>query len=356
MRTQVLATALLLMMNTAIGQRVISSEEAQAAAKRIETATNSGNPAVLNQFLDLDSLVGIIQQKSQAMRDPEFQAGFVPPFKAGFAKYGQQIVTSIQTGNYRLLRNYEIGGVRHLVFRMFGSGGLNYHDYTLIRIRDSIKSSDVFVYTTDEALSSTLGKMVDMMNNSAEHLPEEVGILMKLNQQLAAKDYTSVKEQYEKLGEKYKQNKAFQLINITACHQLNPRLYETAIEQYASRFPDAPSAYLMMIDLYYSRKEIDKGVAAVDMLDKLIGDDKALDYLRGNFYRLAGKQAESIACYEKVYRYDPTLGMNVHALVAAYEEAGEKEKAKTVITGFKKTNSWRESDFHDLVAKYPDLR
>lgn len=356
MRRQLLLGVLLLALRPATAQRTVSSEEARATAHRIETATNSGDAGVLNHFLDLDSLVGIIQQKSQAMKDPEFRAGFAPPFKAGFANYGQRIVASIQTGNYRLLRDYEIGGVRHLVFRMFGSGGLNYHDYTLIRMRDSIKASDVFVYTTDEAMSSTLAKLVDMMNNSAEHLPEEVAILMKMNQQIAAKNYAVVKEQYEKLGDKYKQNKAIQLINITACHQLDPKLYETAIEQYASSFPDAPSAYLMMIDLYYGRKEIDKGLAAIGKLDKLIGDDKALDFIRGNFYRLSGKRAESLACYEKVYQYDPTLAMNVHALVQEYEEKGDKTKARTAITGLKRTNAWHEAEFTDLYAKYPDLK
>jgi len=70
--------------------------------------------------------------------------------------------------------------------------------------------------------------------------------------------------------------------------------------------------------------------------DKLIGDDKALDFVRGNFYKLSGNRAESIACYERVYRYDPTLEMNTNALVHAYEEAGENAKAKAVLAGSKK--------------------
>jgi len=356
MQKQLLLAALLLVLKTGMAQRVISSEEVRAAAQRIEAATNSGDAGALNRFIDLDSLIGIMQQKSQALKDPGFRSGFSQPFKNSFANYGQRIVASVQRGNYRMIREYEAGGVKHLVFRMFGSGGLNYHDYTLIRVKDSIKASDVFVYTTDEAVSSTLAKLVDMMNNSAEHLPEEVGILMKLNQQNAARNYTGVKEQYEKLSDKYKQNKAIQLIYITACHQLDPQLYERAIEHFANSFPDAPSAYLMMIDLYYGRKEYEKGLAAIDKLDKLIGDDKMLDLLRGNFYKLSGKRAESIACYEKVYRYDPTLSMNVHSLVGVYEEAGEKVKAKAVMASFKKTNAWHEADFSDLLAKYPDLK
>jgi len=336
MQKQLLLAALLLILKTVAAQRPISSEEAGAAAKRIEAATNSGDAGVLDHFIDLDSLIGIMQQKSQALKDPAFRSGFAQPFKTSFANYGQQIVTSIRQGNYRLIRNYETGGVRHLVFRMFGSGGLNYHDYTLIRVKDSVKASDVFVYTTDESVSSTLSKLVDMMNNSAEHLPEEVSIMMKLNQQNKAKNYAGVKEQYEKMPDKYKENKAIQLIYITACHQLDLQLYQKAIEHFANSFPDAPSAYLMMIDFYYGRKEYEKGLAAIDKLDKLIGDDKALDFVRGNFYKLSGNRAESIACYERVYRYDPTLEMNTNALVHAYEEAGESAKAKAVLAGSKK--------------------
>jgi predicted Zn-dependent protease len=223
-------------------------------------------------------------------------------------------------------------------------------------VKDSIKAADVFVYTTDEALSSTLSKLVDMMNNSLEHLPEEASVVMNINQQIIAKNYTGVKEQYDKLSEKYKQNKAIQLIYIAACHKLDLQLYESALEHYASRFPDAPSAYLMMIDLYYGRNEYSKGLASIDKLEKLLGGDKALDYLRGNLYRLSGKRAESIACYERVYLYDPTLTLNTHVLVKEYEETGEKAKAKTVMTEFKKTNAFHGADFSDLLAKYPDLK
>jgi tetratricopeptide (TPR) repeat protein len=353
---RVLLAAMLLGIKMVTAQRAISSEEALATAQRIEAATNSGDAGALNHFIDLDSLIAIMQRKSHALKDPTFLMGFTQSFSKGFSNYGQRIVASVQLGNYRLMREYESAGARHLLFRMFGSSGLNYHDYTLIRVKDSIKASDVFVYSIDEPLSSSLAKLTDMMDNSAEHLPEEVSILMNLNRQNTLKNYTGVKEQFEKLDEKYKQNKPIQLIYISACHQLDPQLYENAIEHFGASFPDAPSVYLMMIDLYYLRKEYDKGLTAIDKMDKLIGGDKVLDLFRGNFYKLAGKRAESLACYERVYRYDPSIGANVRFLIQGYEETGEKARAKTVITDFKKTRAFHDADFSDLLAKYPDLQ
>ena len=255
MRKHILFAGLLLVLKMATAQHAISSEEALATANRIETVTNSGDAGMLDHFIYIDSLIGNMRQKSRAMKDPAFLRGFSESFSKSFINYGQRIMVSIQLGNYRLLREYESKGVRHLVFRMFGSGGLNYHDYTLVRVKDSIKASDVYIYSIDEALSSNLATLADMMNNSAESLPEDVSILIKMTDMGNKKNYAGVKEQFEKLDVKYRNSKSLQLIYISACHHIDNALYESALEHFASGFPDAPSAYLMMTDLYYLRKE-----------------------------------------------------------------------------------------------------
>jgi tetratricopeptide (TPR) repeat protein len=356
MQKTLLLTALLLILKTVPAQKPVSSEEARATAQRIEAATNSGDASVLNHFIFLDSLIERLAQKSKTMQNPEFRRGFTESFAKGFSSYGVRIVASVQMGNYRLIREYESGGARHLLFRMFGNGGLNYHDYTLARVKDSIKASDVLVYSTDELLSTTLAKLADMMDNSAESSPELASAMLQLNEQNNKKNYAGVKEQYDKLDEKFKQNKAIQMVYISACHNLGAQLYEEAIEHFGVLFPTAPSNYLRMIDLYYLRKEYDKGLAAIDKIDKLMGGDKVLDYFRGNFYRLSGKPAESIGCYQRVYQYDPTIGNNVLLLTMVYEETGEKAKAKATLDAFRKTNVFHAADFSDVIAKYPDLK
>jgi len=356
MRKSLLLAASLLFLKTGEAQRPITSEEAKAAALRIEVVTNNGDPGALNRFFYIDSLLGRMATKSHSMQDPEFRRGFTESFSKSFASYGARIVGSIRMGNYRLLREYESGGTRHVVFRMFGTSGLNYHDYSLFRLKDSIKASDIFVYTTDELLSSTLAKLTDMMDNSIESTPELASAIMSMNEQNNKKNYLGVKEQYNKLSDKFKQNKAIQMIYIAACHQLGTQLYEEAIEHFVALFPNVPSGYLMMIDLYFLRKEFDKGMAAIDKMDRLLGGDPVLDYFRGNFYKLSGKAAESLTCYERVYRFDPTIASDVLALAMGYEDAGEKQKAKTVIADFKKTGAFHAADFSDLFTKYPDLK
>jgi len=351
-----MVTALLFAVTVAAAQRPIGSGEALATAHRIEAATNRGDAGALDRFLDLDSLIDRMRQKSHALKDPAFFRGFSESFTTNFGHYGQRILPSIKLGNYRLLREYESKGSRHLLFRMFGAGGLNYHDYTLIRVKDSIKAADVYVYSIDESMSGSIATLADMMNNSAEKLPEDVSMMIKLTDENNKKNYAGVKEQYEQLDEKYKKTKAMQLVYISACHHLDQALYEGALEHFAASFPDAPSGYLMLIDLYYLRKEYDKGFTALDKMDKLLGGDPALDIFRGNFYRLQGKKAESLACYERVFRYDPGIAANARFLIVAYEEAGDKAKAKTVITEFRKTGAYHEADLSDLFTKYPELK
>jgi len=354
MRSLLSGICLLFLLNAASAQRPITPEEAQAVAQWIETATNSGNANVLNHFIDVDTLLARVGQKSEVMQDPEFRRGFSESFAKSFTNYGTKIVASIQKGNYRLLHEYESGGDRHLLFRMFGSGGLNYHDYTLIRVKDSIKAADVRLYSTDELMSVTLSRLTDMMSpgKSQDEADAFVHISSENNQQ----HYAAVKEIYDKTDEKIRNNKTIQLIYISACHHIDSKSYQDALEHFSQLYPDAAPAYLLMIDLYLLQKNYEKGLAAIDKIDKLVNEDKVLDYFRGNYYRAAGKPAESIACLERVYHYDPTISLTAHLLVRSYEEEGEKAKAKKVMDDFKKSNAFHAAEFSDLAGLYPDLK
>lgn len=335
----------------------VTDGEALNLAHRIETATNNGNPDELNRLLDIPSLVDKISKKSKALEDPGFRQGFESSFRQSMTSYGDKILASVKNGSYRLLREYDDKGTKHLFFRMFGTGGLNYHDFTLVKVKDSLRASDVYVYSVDDVISNTMADLVNRMMAKAEtaDLPEDTKVLLKMTEYADQKNYSSAKEMYDHLDSKFQQSKAIQVLYINVCHRLDPALYEKALDHYVSSFPEMASGYLMMIDLYYLEKKFDKGLAALDQLDKLVKQDPCLDLYRGNFYRLSDKKSEGLACYERLYKYDPVISINTLKLIAAYAESGQNEKARTVIGEYKKTSSFREEELKALYTKYPGL-
>lgn len=336
--------------------QAITDEEALKTGHQIETTINSGNPAFMNYFMDPDHFIENVRQKSKAMKQAAFLRGFKETFVPTLHRFGDQIAASVRgTGNYRLLKESDEKGVKHLFFRMFGSSGLNYYDFALVRVGDSIKASDVFLYTTDSWMSANTAELADLLMKSDD--PEGAAdMIVKMRKKLTAKDYDGIKQMYDNMDEKLKANKSLQLLYITACRQLDMTLYQHALEHYAFTFPDGGSAYLMMIDAYYLKKEYEKGMAALDKLDKVVGGDPFLDFYRAIFYLLWEKKPESKTYFENVYRYDPSITRNTVKLASIYAEAGETDKAKKVIEVYKKTETYQEKDLDALYLKYPDLK
>jgi predicted Zn-dependent protease len=269
--------------------------------------------------------------------------------------FARQILASIRNGNYTLLREFDDHGTKHLLFRMFGDGGLNYHDYKLVRVGDSIKAGDFYTYSLDEWTSTQIARLTDIMGQS-NNISEDAQNIEKMTQEMNRQDYAAVKRSYDQLDKKYQHSKGVQLLYIHACYHIDLGLYQKALEDYAATFPDAASSYLMMLDLYYMQKEYAKGISAIDKLDKVIGGDPLLDYYRGNIYNLMNKQAEATACYEKVYRYDPTLKANVLKLAGQYAASNEKEKAQKIIAAYMQTPAYHIGDLNALYEQYPGLK
>lgn len=341
----------------AASSQSITDAQAQEAGHALEAAVNSGNGYAIDHFLYPDSLLERLRQKSQYLKSPEAFKGFTSTFVPTLTKGGisKQVLAIIHNGNYRLLREYDQGGRKHLLFRMFGDGGLCYQNFVLIRVGDSIKAADLFNYSSDEWISSSIAMVTDMFALRSDSTGD-AGILKKMTEQLNSSEYMDLKATFEALAPEYKKNKSIQMIYISACHHIDLGLYEQALEGYGKTFPDAAGSYLLMLDLYYLRKEYDKGLDCLDKLDKVVGGDTLLDFYRGNIYTAMDKKADALIRYENVYRYDPTLRANVLRLTAAYAAADQKNKARKVIAAYMETPGYHIGDLNPLYERYPDLK
>jgi tetratricopeptide (TPR) repeat protein len=356
MKNSILLTALILFCIGYLTAQTVSKEEALQFGHRLETATNNGDPYMLDHIFDMDKMGEVITQKSKVMSgNAEFAAGMRRGFTQGVQGYGNLILTTIYNGSYRLLRGYEKDGKQHLLFRMIGKGGLNYHDYILTKSKDSIKATDCFVYTTDEMLSTTISKIADLLDSSPI-MPDDAESLVQLTRLYEKGDYAGAKAYYDKLTPKTRQDKATQVLYLAICSKLDRSEYQETLERYVRLYPNESNGYLMMLDLYRLKKEGNKGLMAVNRLDSLIGTDPFLNFYRGVFYEQAGEKALSLACYEKAYQSDPDIVINTKALLMAYGEANENDKAKIVIAEYRKSRSFKQQILDNIYKKYPALK
>jgi tetratricopeptide (TPR) repeat protein len=187
-------------------------------------------------------------------------------------------------------------------------------------------------------------------------MPDDAESLVQLTRLYEKGDYAGAKAYYDKLTPKTRQDKATQVLYLAICSKLDRSEYQETLERYVRLYPNESNGYLMMLDLYRLKKEGNKGLMAVNRLDSLIGTDPFLNFYRGVFYEQAGEKALSLACYEKAYQSDPDIVINTKALLMAYGEANENDKAKIVIAEYRKSRSFKQQILDNIYKKYPALK
>ena len=318
---------------------------------------NSGDASLLHNLFDLPSFAALLEQKSEAAKIPGFMEGFLGKFN--FMVFGTQTLQNIRNGSFHLLHNIETKGQRHLVFRVFGTGGLNYYDFTLVKIKDSVKASDVLPFITGELLSTNVATVVDLAVDGAKttgQLSEEMAALVQMRNYKLKADFTSVKTSFEKLEPRYQRNRVFQIYYIEACQHLDKALYKQALENYHDLWPEAPNAFLLMLDMYYMNQDFEKLLTTINQLDSLVGGDPFLDLFRGNAVKSLGKTAEAEQYYLAVEKYDPASISILQLLLLLYSETHQPAKAKATLERYRATAGARKDIIDDLVKKYPELR
>jgi tetratricopeptide (TPR) repeat protein len=337
--------------------RVVTDSAAVQLGREIERDDDDRRQSRLSQILDPASFVQRMSDRCPSLKEPAFRRGFMETFLPNLPKIGGSLATSSIGGSYRLIKEYDSNGVKHLLFRAFGTKGLNYHDYSLIKVKDSIKASDIYLYTTGEFFSYTIADLVTAMDASKNLQTEsdELKAISRMREDVKQHKYLEAKTIYEGLSSVMRDEKAIQITYIGVTQQISDSLYEAALDHFQTIFPNAPNTYLLMLDLCYFKKEFQKGIETVDKLDAMVGDP-ILNLYRGNFVKLSGKSEEAIGYYQKAYQFEPGFKMNTRALIVTYAEVGRTDDAKKVIAEFKQLKGIQPEDLADIYTAYPSLK
>jgi tetratricopeptide (TPR) repeat protein len=161
---------------------------------------------------------------------------------------------------------------------------------------------------------------------------------------------------FERLPQDLQGSKAMLIAYMEACKRISSKDYKAALENFSRAYPNSPNAYLLLIDISALEKDYDKTLFAINKIDEIVEGDPILDYYRGNVYFLLQKNKESITCFEKVYAYDPELGMNMQALIAIYVKEEQVDKAKKIVETYKTSKGFDPVVLDLLNGKYPALK
>jgi tetratricopeptide (TPR) repeat protein len=337
-------------------------------AKIIEDSIRQKKGNYLNSSIDLEEFFKRLNSNKNG-NDPISWNG-KPAFMKGLAsslKLGEEIIRSIgETGYYSFIKFYREGNTPHLVFRLYGDGGLNYHDFELFETDDNIKIADCNLLITGENLSETIrnlmvssmsfekvmGITIDSHIDSAQ--VERIKKVKKVKEYILSQDYGNAAKVMDSIPAEGKKDKIFRYLEITIAASTDEQKYMALMEDYEKAFPNDPSLKLVSIDLYFLRKDYKNALQCLDFLEKKFGNDPVLDFYKGNIYYADGDYKSAVEKFKKATRYADFNDAYDSWLSSCLEIKDYKESMRLADILIKRFE-FEAEDLDVVFSGYPDL-
>src|SRR5690349_5353250 len=130
---------LLFTVSCKVKEKPVNKEEALAMAKNIDSAVTHSAGEYYWELFNMDVFFERMAASSG------FEASFAVKRSAKAemkaSGFGTQFIKqlALSEGNrYELAKHYEKNQVHHLLFRLYGEAGFNYHDYELTKVGDKV--------------------------------------------------------------------------------------------------------------------------------------------------------------------------------------------------------------------------
>ncbi len=341
---------LLLSMSLSIqAQNAKKKKQLTDLAEGIVLAIEENNEDFLDKAFDLEAFADRIIIKGSSAQIQDFNAGFIKSLEKHSLLNRLLLQVVVNSGaHYDLVRAYFDEKEPHLIFRLFGDEGINYHDYLIRKIKGEYKVIDIYVYLTGEYLSDTYKRIYLMGGkeyfDSAQTagMPEltmedltKLGTIRELYKQ---GEYKAADEVMQSVKEEVRNEKIFRLMDVQVKSNLDDNVYIKVMQDYRDAFPDDPSIDLISIDLFVYSENYQAAHQAVDNVNDRVGGDTFLDFYRGYVYYAAGDHAKAETALLKFTDNYPAFDDGPFYLLAIYIESERFEKAISV--------------FQDLINDY----
>lgn len=337
-------------------EQPVTEAEASAYAKSIQASIKAGNKNIINKVLDENLFADEVAKAAGQKSNNSFKIGV----KTGLQKQNlsRQIFNSLgQDGTYEFVKQYQKDGSQHLIFRMFGEGGLNYHDFTLAKHDDSVRAKDVYIFLSGENLSKTMGGVVSAMmaadDKASLSLKEQMRMLPEIKSLYLQKRYDEAKKMFNSLPADMQKEKGFQLLNVQIASEMDEATYTQAMNEFQSLYGTDPAVQLALFDNYFLKGDYDRVLKVLDGIDKTV-QDPVLDYFRSLVYSKKGDNATAVKYLETLRTKMPDFQPGALELLASYMEQKQIEKANALVASYKANKSFNQGKLATVKALYPD--
>jgi len=340
-------------------EQPLTKEEAVALGKRLQTSVENGHSQLFDSLFMNPVFVDRIIKESGEMLGKKYKKALTDALKK--RTIGREMLKSMSADDtYEFLRHYEKDQRHHLIFRMYGSSGINYHDIELTKVNDRIGLADMYVYMTGENFSKTLSRVMVLLVDRASEQSEDNALsaaksVQEIRNLMNRQQYDKALELYTALPADFKKDKAIQLMHISIVSELDEEQYREALTAFEKQYGQDPSAQLSLFDLYFLNEDYEKALKVLDVLETSIQGDPVLNIYRSVLYTRMEQPQKSIQALETLYEAKPDFENGVLELIANYIEVKESKKAETLIGTYRANKKFNQQKLDNLKFLYPDF-
>lgn len=289
-----------------------------ALGQYIETSLLNLSTEEFNEKFDIPSFINKIMSHNFIDKEDAFTQGFFKGMEGAGKKLSEQLVTSIEAGEYYNLINYKYDAEEmayYFTFRLYsGETGVNYHDYKVCSNGESVKFNDIYIYLTGEPLTATLQRVFLLSQPNGENTSnsdklkakDNLTLLLESRKLDLQKNFEEAYNKISQITEPMANEKFILLIKATYASSFNDELYERALKDFADSYPDDPTLYLKSIDYNILKGNYNEAILNIDQL-MAETDDDMLNLMKGNVYIEAKNYKKAETHYKYVTDNYPDL-------------------------------------------------
>lgn len=341
----------------------VQRQQVEAFSDKIEAGFAAGKVGVLDLHFDRQAFV------DRVTNDVYWDERLTDIGNTSYkAEYRQQLIQEMTLAGmflagidgksyftYDAVKQYQIDGKWHAVFRMYANDAINYHDMILRVDTNKVWIEDVYVITVGSRLSEIMKESYISgipSANSAQRQQDQQK-LVNCRIWLNSKEYERALAAFDSISSDYGSQKSMRLFRLQILANMANQEYVRELERFETDFPNEAGTVLMQMDKNFLYGNYPEAIENINKLRSMFGEDPVLDYYHANALNLLGKCDEAAPKYRSVLAIKTDWELPLVNWLNCLIKAGQNEEAVNLIRTYQSNFSFTPTYVKYLFNEQP---
>jgi len=336
------------------------TDSLDAFAIRIEESIMNSNPMYLNQCFDYKTFLNKIKYLEKPEYS-EFNKGFREGLNENFSPGRIVIDELLNNGSFTYLGIKKTNKGISLLFRIFNSSGINYHEYSINKNGSEFYINDIYIYNNYNYLSclfndlytETLYMSFGIKDNIySDFLHAKMHLLNNIEKGKYKKAYKS----WQVLPNEIKINRQILLLAIKASGNTEPADLTKTLNIYNSVNENDQRIYLLPVEDLINSKEYTKAFEYIEKFSLTVNYDPFLNYYRASMLRGLGNTQKAEWVFNNMITEMPKEQSGYFGLLELYIEELNYKNATDLLSRIETNFGLYKKDLSALLINYYDFQ